>query len=268
MPSRPGIARSSVIASGRCSRQSASASSPSDAVPTTSTPAWVRADARTRRMKPESSATTTRCFCSGMEGASGVTGSVDLRGGEVGVGEDTLGAEEDDQAVLELRDALDGLGARGRDLVELLVLDGQDLLDLVDDDARGELAGLDDDDLALDVHLVAEAQTGSQVADRDDPPAQRDHSADPVGVGGDGARLRVADDLLDVRDGQRVLLLAKREDDELPHGGVVSHVGSFNLYSGKRPPAVPGGARCSPDHRRWDPLLELRTTPLVSVSSK
>ena len=60
-PSRPGMCRSSVSASGRCSLQAASASSPSAAVATTSKPWRPRASDRIRRMSRESSATTTRC---------------------------------------------------------------------------------------------------------------------------------------------------------------------------------------------------------------
>ena len=59
-PSRPGIARSRVMASGRVARHCASASSPSRAVPTTSKPAAPSAPPRTVRMNGESSATTMR----------------------------------------------------------------------------------------------------------------------------------------------------------------------------------------------------------------
>ena len=62
MPSRPGIARSSVIASGRWSRHAASASSPSAAVATTSKPCRPSASESIRRIRRESSATTTRCL--------------------------------------------------------------------------------------------------------------------------------------------------------------------------------------------------------------
>ena len=65
-PSRPGIARSRVRASGPCSRQAASASSPSAAVATTSKPCRPSASASIRRMSRESSATTTRwAACAG-----------------------------------------------------------------------------------------------------------------------------------------------------------------------------------------------------------
>jgi hypothetical protein len=60
MPSSPGIARSSVSASGRCSRHAASAASPSAAVATTSKPCRPSASASMRRMSRESSATTIR----------------------------------------------------------------------------------------------------------------------------------------------------------------------------------------------------------------
>jgi hypothetical protein len=59
-PSRPGMARSSVMASGRVARHCASASSPSRALPTTSKPAAFSAPPRTVRMNGESSATTMR----------------------------------------------------------------------------------------------------------------------------------------------------------------------------------------------------------------
>ena len=60
MPSSPGMARSRVMASGCVARHSASASSPSRAVPTTSKPAAPSAPPRTVRMNGESSATTMR----------------------------------------------------------------------------------------------------------------------------------------------------------------------------------------------------------------
>src|SRR5207248_8864424 len=94
-------------------------------------------------------------------------------------------------------------------------VDRQDLLDVVDDDAGGAAFGLDDDDVRAVAALAREAEARRQVADGDDLAAQADHALDPVDVRRDGARLRVADDLLDLRDRQRVLLLAEREDDEL-----------------------------------------------------
>src|SRR4051812_16204048 len=215
IPSMPGMCRSSVIASGRRRRQSWSASSPSCACPTTSKPASDRACVSTRRMRPESSATTTRV------GDAVVTA---LRGGRLGAGEDALGVQQDEQAVVDLGDGLDR-GAAGRgNRVELRVLDREDLLHVVDDDA-GHVGGrLDDHDLAaLGGVAGLDAEARGQVVDRDDLPAEADHAADPAGLGGDGARLGVADDLVHLADRQRVLLAAEREDDELAGGGFGGH---------------------------------------------
>ncbi len=71
--------------------------------------------------------------------------------------------------------------------------------------------------------LGVDAEVSGEVADRDDLATQRDDTADPVHVRRDGARLRVADDLLDLVDRERVLLVAEGEDDDLPVGGF-SHV--------------------------------------------
>src|SRR3954449_1211999 len=167
-------------------------------------------------MRPESSATTTR-----LGGAVVIRG---LGGGEVGAGEDALGVEQDDEAVVDLRDGLDRRAAGGRHGVELGLLDGEDLLDVVDDDAGHVGGGLDDDDLAaLGGPLGDEAETRREVVDGDDLAAKADHAADPTGLRGDRARLGVADDLVDLADGQRVLLAAEREDDELAGGGFGGH---------------------------------------------
>src|SRR3712207_66401 len=98
-------------------------------------------------MKPESSATTMRGLRTMVEG-SVVPAAAGLGGrGELDLAEQAVEVEQDDQAVAELHDPLDGVRAGGRDRVELLVLDRQDLLDVVHDDARGDRAALDDDDL-------------------------------------------------------------------------------------------------------------------------
>ena len=60
IPSRPGIARSRVSTSGRAVRHSASAESPSCAVPITSNPLFESASEMIRRISAESSVTTTR----------------------------------------------------------------------------------------------------------------------------------------------------------------------------------------------------------------
>src|SRR3954447_9366527 len=215
MPSMPGMARSSVMASGRRRRQSSSASSPSLAWPTTSKPASDSACVSTRRIRRESSAPTTR-----VEGAAVIRSG----GGELGAREDALGVEQDHEAVVDLGDGLDRGAAGGRDGVELAVLDGEDLLDVVDDHAGHVGRRLDDDDLAaLGALLGLEAEAGGEVVDGDDLAAQGDHAADPSRLGRDRARLGVADDLVHLADRQRVLLAAKREDDELAGGGFGGH---------------------------------------------
>src|SRR3954470_13911472 len=141
------------MVSGRRRRHSSRASSPSLACPTTSKPASVRAWVSTRRMRPESSATTTR-----VAGGAAVIGS---GSGQLAAGEDALGVEQDDEAVVDLGDGLDRRAASGRDRVELAVVDGEDLLNVVDDDA-GHVGGrLNDDDLAALVALLGhETETG------------------------------------------------------------------------------------------------------------
>src|SRR4051794_33535263 len=172
IPSMPGMCRSSVIASGRRRRQSSSASSPSLACPTTSKPASERACVSTRRMRPESSATTTR--------GAGATVIASGRG-RLGAGEDALGVEQDDQAVVDLGDGLDRGAGRGGHGLELRVLDREDLLDVVDDDAGHVGGGLDDHDLGPPGALRGlEAEAGREVVDRDDLAAQADHAADPA----------------------------------------------------------------------------------------
>src|SRR3954449_13053675 len=216
IPSMPGMWRSSVIVSGRSRRHSSSASSPSHACPTTSKPASVRACVSTRRMRPESSATTTRVAGAFVIGSGS---------GQLGAGEDALGVEQDDQAVVDLGDGLDRRAAGGGDRVELGVLDGEDLLDVVDDDAGHVGGGLDDHDLAALGGLGGlEAEASGQVVDRHDLPAEADDAADPTGLGGHRARLRVADDLVHLANRQRVLLATEREDDELAGGGFGGHV--------------------------------------------
>src|SRR6059058_647327 len=104
----PGIARSRVSASGWSFRQRTSASSPFRATPATSNPRAVRPSVSRRRMNAESSATTTRGGCAGAV-AIGVLG-----GGALDAGEDSVRVQEHDEAVVQLRDALDAVGAGGR----------------------------------------------------------------------------------------------------------------------------------------------------------
>src|SRR4051794_27666571 len=133
-------------------------------------------------------------------------------------------AEQHDQAVVELDDGVDRGLVGGREALELVGVDGDDLLDVVDDDAGELRRGLDDDDLLLrDVVAAAAAQARREVVDGDDLAAQADDAADPVHGGRDRARLRVADDLVDVGDRERVLLLAQAEDDELTRDGFLGH---------------------------------------------
>src|SRR3954463_869619 len=215
IPSMPGMWRSSVMVSGRSRRHSSSASSPSFACPTMSKPASVRACVSTRRMRPESSATTTRVAGAFVIGSGS---------GQLGAGEDALGVEQDHEAVVDLGDGLDRGAAGGGDGVELGVLDREDLLDVVDDDAGHVGGGLDDDDLgALGALRGLETETGSEVVDRHDLAAQADHAADPAGRGAHGAWLGVANDLVDLADRQGVLIAAEREDDELAGGGFGGH---------------------------------------------
>src|SRR3954470_22821481 len=100
-------------------------------------------------MKPESSATTMRGLRS-MEGSVESVVCVPALGrrGEVDPAEQAVEVEQDDQAVVDLHDAVDRLGPGRRDGVELLLFDRQDLVDVVDDDAGRDRAALDDDDLA------------------------------------------------------------------------------------------------------------------------
>src|SRR6476661_113035 len=101
-----------------------------------------------RRIRRESSATTTRCGV--LESAATVTGWLD--GGQLvdaaGAGEQPLRVQQDDEAVVDLGDRLDRLRVGGRNGLELLARDGQDLFDVADEDAGLAGAGLDDDDLA------------------------------------------------------------------------------------------------------------------------
>src|SRR3954453_13835876 len=168
MPSLPGIVRSSVLASGRCRRHSSSASSPLRPVATTSKPALSSAVEISLRMNAESSLTTTRLLLA----PPSVIGLCLGRHGEVGAAEDATGVEQDHEPVAHLGDALDRVGARGGDLVELALVDRQPLVDVVDDDAGGHRAGLDDHDLAGHRLAVAQTEPGGQVADGHDLAAQ------------------------------------------------------------------------------------------------
>src|ERR1700754_2821015 len=229
-PSRPGMWRSSVSASGRCASHAARASSPAAAVATTSKPCRPSASARMRRIRRESSATTTRCALVGVL----ATEPVLLRRGEL-VGADareqTLGVEEDDEAVADLGDRLDRLHVGRRDGLELLGGDGEDLLDVAHDDAGLAGARLDDHDLAELGARDVDADPRSEVVDRDDLAAQADDAADPRHVGGDRTRLGETDDLVDRTDREGVLLRTDREDDEL----LGSDVGHVHLCIGKHP---------------------------------
>src|SRR5947209_11776437 len=158
-------------------------------------------------MKAESSATTTR---RGVDESTVVS-----LGREVDAGEDALGVEQDDEAVGDLCDRVDEVGAGAGHGVELLALHREHFLDLVDDDARGAAVRLDDHDLRLLRELSGEAEARAEVADRDDLAAKAGPALDPSRFGGDCAGLGVADDLLDLRDRERVFLVSEREDDEL-----------------------------------------------------
>src|SRR6185437_14797526 len=103
------------------------------------------------------SATTTRV---------GGTAGIWLRGDGVGAREDALGVQQDDQAVVDLGDRLDGRAARGGHGVELRLVDGEDLLDVVDHDPRHVAGRLDDHDLAALRTFRVEAQPGGEVVDR------------------------------------------------------------------------------------------------------
>src|SRR3954452_21682995 len=102
-----------------------------------------------RRIKRESSATTTRCAVE-EEIAATVTGELD-RGQFVdaaGASEEAFGVEQDHEAIVDLGDRLDRLGVGRRDGLELLGGDREHLFDVADEDAGLAGARLDDDDLA------------------------------------------------------------------------------------------------------------------------
>src|SRR3954469_10133275 len=102
-----------------------------------------------RRIRRESSATTTRCRVEEESVATGTRGS---DGGELvdaaGAGEQAFRVEQDHQAVVDLGDRLDRLRVGRRDGLELLAGHGQDLFDVADENAGLAGPGLDDDDLA------------------------------------------------------------------------------------------------------------------------
>jgi hypothetical protein len=80
--------------------------------------------------------------------------------------EEPGGAEEHDQAVVELDDRVDRGLVGGREALELVGVDGDDLLDVVDDDAGELRGGLDDDDLLLgDVVAAGAAEARREVVD-------------------------------------------------------------------------------------------------------
>src|SRR3954447_21863095 len=171
-----------------------------------------------RRIRRESSVTTTRCALLVRPATNG-----GLRGAEL-VGamgcEQALGVEQDHEAVADLRDRLDRLQVGRRHGLELLGGDGEDLFDVADDDAGLARAGLDDDDLAEFGVVSSDADARGEVVDRDDLAAQADDAADPRHVRSDGAGLGETDDLVDRPDRERVLLRAEREHDELLGSGV------------------------------------------------
>jgi hypothetical protein len=129
-------------------------------------------------------------------------------------------------SVADLGDAVDGATARGRGLVELARIDGDDLFDVVDDDAGHVVARLDDDDLGLRDVGVLDAEARREVVDREDLAAQGDHAAHARIRRGDRPRLGEPDDLVHLGDGQRVLLVAEREHDQLAGEGLFGHANS------------------------------------------
>src|SRR3954451_22390525 len=178
-----------------------------------------------RRIKRESSATTTRCAV--LEEIVATVTGCGLDCGQLvdatRAGEQALGVEQDDEAIVDLGDRLDRLRVGGWDGLELLARDGQDLFDVADEDAGLAGAGLDDDDLAEVGVVDGKTHALREVIDRDDLASEADYTADPRHVGRDGARFGVRDDFVDGTDGQRVLLAADREHHELL-GGDVRHV--------------------------------------------
>src|SRR4051812_23296206 len=90
-----------------------------------------------RRIRRESSATTTRCAVLEIA-ATVIRGRLD-RGELVDAarprGEQTLGVEQDDEAIVDLGDRLDRLRVGRGNRLELLVRDGQDLFDVADEHA-------------------------------------------------------------------------------------------------------------------------------------
>src|SRR3954470_13940614 len=133
-----------------------------------------------RRIRRESSATTTRCAVWEEIAATVTTGSD--RGELVdaaGAGEEPFRVQQDDEAVVDLGDRLDRLRVGRRDRLELLGRDGQDLLDVADEDAGLAGPGLDDDDLAEVGVRDREHHARRQVVDRDDLAAESDDSANP-----------------------------------------------------------------------------------------
>src|SRR3954463_529410 len=157
-----------------------------------------------RRIRRESSATTTRCALWGAPATRRASGRGELV--DAGGRKQTTRVEQDHEAVADLRDRFDRLQVGRRDGLELLGGDGQDLLDVADDDAGLAGARLDDDDLAeLGVRDV-DADARREVVDRDDLAAQADDAANPRHLGGDGTGLGETDDLVDGSDREGVLL--------------------------------------------------------------
>ncbi len=178
-PSRPGMCRSRVIASGRCSLQAASASSPLAAPATTSKPWRERASERMRRIRRESSATTTRTQALELGRLATGPGTTRRRARQRRCRRRPSGLRRITRRSPIFGDRLDGLQVGGRDGLELLGRDREDLLDVADDDAGLAGARLDDDDLAELGVAGIDADARGQVVDRDDLAAEADHAADP-----------------------------------------------------------------------------------------
>src|SRR6185312_4372454 len=191
-------------------------------------------------------------------------------------GEQAVGVQQDRQALVELGHAVDVVGVGAADRLDLVGGDRQHLLDAVDDHAGGAALGLDDGDLGAVGVLMPEAEAHGQVADGDDLAAQVDDAADPRGRRRDAARLRVADDLLNPRDRQGVLLAGEGEDDELlgfAHGliidaaparfGAGSTITTFRGWAAYREPVrgrLPGRAdRAAPGRSPRRPAPRRRT---------
>src|SRR6185312_7433326 len=121
-------------------------------------------------------------------------------------------------------DARDLAAARGNRL-DLLRRDGPHFEHVVDEQADRLAALLDDHELRARGRrgrrrlIACDLETPGEVVDRHEPAAQADHAEHPRQLAGDGARLRIADDLAHLFDRHAVLLRAERADDELARSG-------------------------------------------------